>query len=243
MQPPSTPQLPFQVAALMELHERLVVHWHRDSGGNNSRDLAPLDGIDLTSPAALIARQHYFNFALWHEEDDARSPSASDTVIAGVKRRIDRLNQQRNDAIETIDLFLSDWLAGIPIDAPASARQNTETVGSVIDRLSILSLRLYHLDEQWNRTNVDPEHKERTAAKISVCREQQRDLAKGLDELLVDICQGVKRHKVYRQFKMYNDPTLNPAIYNSQSSFMSNRSIASSTGSHSEPNQENRKHD
>lgn len=236
MQPPSTPQLPFQVAELMELQKRLVVLWHLDVSSDDGPSIKHLDGIDLTSPAALIARQHYFNFALWHEEDEARSPSASDTVIAGVKRRIDRLNQQRNDAIEAIDLFLHDWLVSISIEAPVSAPQNTETVGSVIDRLSILSLRLYHLDEQLNRTNVDPDHKERTAAKISVCREQQRDLAKGLNELLMDICRGAKRHKVYRQFKMYNDPTLNPAIYNSQTSHVTPPSSSSSIGSGSEPN-------
>src|SRR5262245_25151907 len=161
----------------------------------------------------LVCEEHKFNFLLWHEEDIARSPDASDERIAGVKRAIDGFNQRRNDAIERIDDYLKQQLDTRGILAAEGARLNTETPGQAIDRLSILALRLYHMQEQLERNDADSDHLVRVQSKLDVLHTQHDDLSASLQELLSDIFSGRKRLKLYRQFKMYNDPTLNPYLY------------------------------
>lgn len=193
------------VVEINALHAHCVELWHSE----------PVS-VDHPPPLDLIARNHAFNFELWHEEDKARSPSATDPQIAAVKRAIDRLNQQRNDAIEQIDLWLEAWLTRhAPSTNPAVQRPplNTETPGSAIDRLSILALRIYHLAEQSRRSDIDPQQRLSVQAKLETCRRQRVDLSESLDQLLGDIRSGVKSHRVYRQLKMYNDPSLNPYLY------------------------------
>lgn len=190
------------VDEIMKLHAMTVADWHNQPINNESPGFL-----------GLVCQQHIYNFELWHQEDIARSPEVGDAEIAQVKRRIDKFNQQRNDAIEKLDDAISEMLQKNPVTLQAGARQNTETVGSVIDRLSIMALRLYHYEEQIERSNVDRSHVEKVTARIQLCREQQRDLAQGLRELLGDIFSGAKRHKTYRQMKMYNDATLNPYLY------------------------------
>ena len=131
----------------------------------------------------------------------------------GSEARIDRYNQQRNDYIERIDAFLIDWLAREGIAPQKGARLNTETPGSSIDRLSILSLRIYHLQEQVDRTDATAEHKQKAADRLAICQSQCADLSGALEELLADITSGRKRLQLYRQLKMYNDPTMNPYLY------------------------------
>lgn len=190
------------VEELRQMHEFLVDRWHQQEVDN------PYDGIQ-----AIVCQQHAFNFLLWHEEDIARSPNVGDEKIAAVKRAIDGYNQNRNDWIEKIDDAVTDWLGEIGMEADEAAPLNTETPGSAVDRLSIMSLRLYHLHEQIERTDVEPAHIESVQHKIAVCRLQQADLSQSLQELLDDIRCGRKRHRTYRQFKMYNDPALNPYLY------------------------------
>jgi hypothetical protein len=192
------------VHAVTELHQATVQHWHQDELDN------PYDDF-----LHLVCEQHQRNYLLWHEEDAARSPDASDAVIAGVKRRIDKLNQQRNDWIERLDDFLVRKTEAWGIRPRPRAKLNTETPGSAIDRLSILALRLYHMEEQAARRDADAEHRRRCAEKLAILRQQHEDLAKSLGELLADIAAGRRRLRVYRQFKMYNDPTTNPCLYNS----------------------------
>ena len=115
--------------------------------------------------------------------------------------------------IEKVDDALTEVLQQAGIQVLDSAKINTETPGSAIDRLSIMSLRLYHYREQAERAGADAEHAQRVADRISLCQQQHRDLSASLQQLLDDIFAGVKRHKTYRQMKMYNDPTLNPSIY------------------------------
>ena len=169
-----------------------------------------------TACSATVCQQHQFNFLLWHEEDIARSPDVSDARIAAVKRAIDRYNQQRNDWIEKIDEALIELLAAEGILPRAGARLNTETPGSAIDRLSIMSLRIYHFEEQLTRDGADDHHRANVAERLARCRVQHADLSQSLAELLDDIWAGRKLLKVYRQMKMYNDPTLNPYLYRSQ---------------------------
>ncbi|MGN6135331.1 MAG: DUF4254 domain-containing protein [Aureliella sp.] len=193
------------VDEIMRLHAATVAKWHSEPVSNQSSGFL-----------GLVCQQHLFNFELWHQEDIARSPDVTDQQIAEVKRRIDKLNQQRNDAIEKLDDAITAMLEDQQIEPKPGARQNTETPGSAIDRLSIMALRLYHYEEQIERSDVDVSHLDRVGQRIQMCREQQRDLSQGLRELLADIFAGVKRHKTYRQMKMYNDASLNPFLYKSK---------------------------
>lgn len=162
---------------------------------------------------SVIIDQSRLNYLLWHEEDEARRSDVDDAKIAQVKRSIDRLNQQRNDYIERIDEAVLRAVEEEGVHASEGIPMNTETPGSVFDRLSIAALRLYHLKEQVERTDVDKIHIEKVEASIKRVTEQRTDLIDSLVVLLDDIFNGRKRLKVYRQLKLYNDPNLNPAVY------------------------------
>jgi hypothetical protein len=200
----SSPDFP-TVAELTRLQIDAVARWHREPIENH------FDGIKQ-----LVCTQHQHNYRLWHEEDKARSPSATDQEIAVVKRAIDKLNQARNDMIEKIDDALTEALCHSGIKTDDGVRINTETPGSAIDRLSIMSLRLYHYREQMDRADASTEHRQKVADRIALCEQQHADLSGSLQQLLDDIFAGEKQHKTYRQMKMYNDPTLNPQIYQSE---------------------------
>ncbi len=198
------------IATLINLQTETVERWHREPIENPFDESQPL--------LHTICQQHSFNFLLWHEEDIARSPDVSDAEIARVKRSIDRYNQQRNDWIEKIDDQIASMLEQQNVLPPAEAPMNTETPGSTMDRLSILALRLYHLHEQLDRPDVDQAHLDSVQRKITICRLQQDELGTALEQLIDDLFAGRKRHRIYRQFKMYNDPTLNPYLYQSANS-------------------------
>jgi hypothetical protein len=159
-----------------------------------------------------VRRQHRANFELWHIEDEARVPSATDAELAGVKRRVDRTNQRRNDLAEELDRALLGWLEakGLPNSA---APLNSESPGLMIDRLSILSLKIYHTREEAKRTGAPAGHVTRNLDRLAILMEQRADLAACLDALWRETLAGTRRFKLYRQLKMYNDPSLNPAIY------------------------------
>jgi hypothetical protein len=150
---------------------------------------------------------------LWHEEDVARSPDVGDAKIAAVKRAIDGYNQKRNDAIEKIDDYLKREVETRGIVVLPTARLNTETPGQAIDRLSILALRIYHMEDQLERSDATAEHLARVRVKLEILHIQHEDLSGSLQELFNDIFAGRNRLKLYRQFKMYNDPSLNPYLY------------------------------
>ncbi|MBN1852442.1 MAG: DUF4254 domain-containing protein [Pirellulales bacterium] len=184
------------------MHRATVRAWHDRPVSN------PYEGL-----VAIACTQHQYNFRLWHEEDMARSLDADDTQIAKVKRTIDTCNQHRNDWIERIDEAILQFLASNAIVALPDAPLNTETPGSVIDRLSILALRIYHHEEQLERIDAAPAHHRRVKDRLVICLEQHADLSSALIVLLKDIFAGRKKLKLYRQLKMYNDPTLNPCLY------------------------------
>jgi hypothetical protein len=163
----------------------------------------------------FIEANHRFNNLLWDEEDQARRKDVPDAAIAANKRAIDGYNQRRNDAIERIDECLLADLAGVA--RRSDARMSSETAGGMIDRLSILALKIFHMRLQTRRTDASREHIETCSAKLARLEEQRRDLAACLARLLAECAGGAAYFKVYRQFKMYNDPTLNPYLYGKQS--------------------------
>jgi hypothetical protein len=189
---------------ITQLHDHLVTLWHQDPA-------APAD-VQHESFLASIARQHRANYELWHIEDEARRPGASDAELADVKRRIDVTNQRRNDAVEELDRALLDDLAPRGLPNP-EAELHSETPGLMIDRLSILALKIYHTREEACRENAPQGHEERNCARLAILEEQRADLARCLDALWSRILTGTRRFKLYRQLKMYNDPSLNPSIY------------------------------
>ncbi len=191
------------VKTITDLHRETVDLWHRQQLHN-----------DFASDFLKLAcEQHRRNYDLWHEEDIARSPDVSDQEIARVKRSIDRLNQERNDHIEKLDAAIIELLGQHGVQPLPNAPMNTETPGSAIDRLSIMSLRIYHMNEQIQRTDASEEHRQKAAERLARCLEQHGDLSLSLEQLLGDLFAGRKFLKVYHQFKMYNDPAMNPYLY------------------------------
>jgi hypothetical protein len=170
----------------------MVVRWHPQ----------PID-CSYDGFLGIVCRQASFNFLLWHEEDVARRPDVGDAQIAQAKRAIDKYNQQRNDLIEKIDDWIAERLAELGVVVSADAPQNTETLGSAIDRLSILALRIYHLEE----------HGPIAAGKLRLALQQLADLSLASQQLADELAAGRKRHKTSRALKMYNDPMLNPYLF------------------------------
>src|SRR3712207_2303779 len=147
----------------------------------------------------------------WHYEDLIRDPHINAEEGMSLKRRIDHSNQDRTDLVEQIDSYFRQQYSDVrPSD---DATINTESPAWAVDRLSILALKIYHMQEQTERTDAAAEHVEKCKTKLAVLLEQQKDLSTAIDQLLDDIQQGRKYMKVYRQMKMYNDPTTNPILY------------------------------
>jgi hypothetical protein len=203
---------------ITRMHDEATLRWHQEALTLNEPvpagpiDQLPTDPSTTTSPDLILKvalAQHRANFDLWHEEDKARDPAATDAEITRVKHAIDTLNQRRNDLVENLDRMLLS-AAG---DQNPSAPLHSESPGLIIDRLSILALKLYHTAEEALRDTATEAHRQKNRDRLALLEEQRADLAACLAALWKQVLAGDRRFKLYRQMKMYNDPELNPAIY------------------------------
>ncbi|MFN5724537.1 MAG: DUF4254 domain-containing protein [Betaproteobacteria bacterium] len=214
----STHVPPLRAADVLALQDRLLADatW---PGAAPPPQAGAQAGPDLWH---WVTTNHRFNSLLWAEEDLARRTQVADADIAANKRAIDRYNQARNDATERVDEWLLQALGLVDAEsartdaprslAPAGARLNSETAGSMVDRLSIMALKVHAMRQQTHRRDVDDAHRAASQIKLQRLEEQRRDLAGCLDTLLADAAAGRAYFKVYRQFKMYNDPRFNPVL-------------------------------
>lgn len=155
--------------------------------------------------------KNWIDAVQWHLEDMIRDPDINPVTALALKRRIDQSNQDRTDLVELIDSYFLEKYKDVEPQPGASI--NTESPAWAIDRLSILTLKIYHMRQEAERTDTTPEHRKKCQEKLTVLLEQQVDLSSAIDRLLVDIQAGEKYMKVYKQMKMYNDPALNPVLY------------------------------
>lgn len=159
----------------------------------------------------VLYTKNWIDAAQWHMEDIIRDPDIDLHEAIELKRTIDRSNQERTDMVEELDTRFREHYAGVEVSADATI--NTESPAWAIDRLSILALKIWHMREQAERTDTDDEFRRRAEGRLSILLEQRADLSDAIDTLLADIAAGRKYMKVYRQMKLYNDPTTNPALY------------------------------
>lgn len=184
--------------------------WHKE---NPQIDEPRLDDIPSTSKLKqLILAQHLQNFKIWHEEDKARRRDVEPIVIAECKQYIDQLNQKRNDLMEQIDICFLELIQPL-LPKNFNATMNTESIGMAIDRVSVLSLKIWHMNEQIERKEVSDTHILNCKQKLEVLKIQHADLTTAIIGLVNEFHQGTRTPKLYFQFKMYNDPTLNPELY------------------------------
>ena len=186
------------------IHDILLVTWAAGSSLTFEGELY-----------VLIASQHRANYDLWQLEDAVRAPGATDAEVAALKRAIDKANQHRNDLVEQVDTSLMDWIArqSGAVHFTKNTPLNSESPGLMVDRLSILALKIFHTRIELERIGAPVGHSKRNYDRMEVLLEQRSDLAHCLEELWRGVLKGTRRFKVYHQLKMYNDPELNPAIY------------------------------
>ncbi|WP_418535106.1 DUF4254 domain-containing protein [Odoribacter laneus] len=177
------------------------------------------DNVDtpIQNPYPLKSIEYYLylknwiDTVQWHFEDIIRDPHIDPTEALLLKRRIDKSNQDRTDLVELIDSYFLDKFKAVTVLPDALI--NTESPAWAIDRLSILALKIYHMQQEVNRTDTSLEHHQQCEKKLNILLEQQKDLSTAIGQLLDDIAAGRKYMKVYKQMKMYNDPALNPVLY------------------------------
>ena len=177
----------------------------------NSVDATMNNPYELKSIEYYLYLKNWIDAVQWHFEDIIRDPNIDPVEALKLKRRIDKSNQDRTDLVELIDSYFLDKYKAVKVKETATI--NTESPAWAIDRLSILTLKIYHMAEEVNRTDTSKEHHDQCQTKLNILLEQQKDLSSAIDQLLADIEAGDKYMKVYKQMKMYNDPALNPVLY------------------------------
>jgi hypothetical protein len=189
------------------IFNQVIADYHK----NDHVDTPIQNPYPLRSIEYYLYLKNWIDTVQWHLEDIIRDPNIDPVEALKIKRRIDKSNQDRTDLVELIDSYFLDKYKDVEILPDASI--NTESPAWAIDRLSILALKIYHMREQAERKDSTPGHHESCQQKLNILLEQQIDLSTAIDQLLADIEAGRKFMKVYKQMKMYNDPSLNPVLY------------------------------
>ena len=189
------------------IFEQAVADYHID----DDVDAATRQPYDPSSIEGVLYAKNRIDAVQWHLEDIIRDPEIDPVAALALKRRIDRSNQERTDMVEELDTYFRTLYADVKTLDGATI--NTESPAWALDRLSILALKIYHMQAEVNRADADDAHRARCAAKLAVLEEQRADLISAIDDLLDDIAAGRKYMKVYRQMKMYNDADTNPVLY------------------------------
>ena len=189
------------------IFEKSVVDYHV----TDSVDAPMNNPYELKTIEYYLYLKNWIDAVQWHFEDIIRDPQIEPNAALTLKRRIDKSNQDRTDLVELIDSYFPDKYKDVKPMAEATI--NTESPAWAIDRLSILALKIYHMQKEVERTDTTPEHHAQCKAKLDILLEQKKDLSSAIDQLLADIESGKKYMKVYKQMKMYNDPALNPVLY------------------------------
>lgn len=190
-----------------QIFDQVIKDYHK----TDNIDTTIVNPYEVKSIEYYLYLKNWIDTVQWHLEDIIRDPNINAEEALKIKRRIDKSNQDRTDLVELIDsYFLDKYKAVIPNN---SAKINTESPAWAIDRLSILALKIYHMQQEVDRPEASEEHKEACRKKLDTLLEQRVDLSTAIEELFEDIESGNKYMKVYKQMKMYNDPELNPILY------------------------------
>jgi len=198
-----------QAQACIRIFEQSIEDYHRHDDVN-----APMQNpYPEGSLEYLLYKKNWIDTVQWHLEDLIRDPEIAPETLVQLKRRIDASNQERTDTVEEMDDWFLHYFQQQKVERKPHARMNSETPAWLLDRLSILMLKIYHMREQTLRTDVDENHIAKCQQKLNILMEQKVDLGRCFDELIEDILNGERYMKVYRQMKMYNDASLNPVLY------------------------------
>lgn len=176
----------------------------------NDVDQSVVNKYETDTPEFLLFRKNWIDAVQWHLEDIIRDPKIDPERALKIKRRIDKSNQDRTDLVEAIDDYYFEHFKNVKLQE--YARLNTETLGWAIDRLSILRLKVYHMNEEANRSEATKDYIKKCTFKLHVLKTQSNDLARAIDELFEDLKSGHRIAKTYKQMKMYNDPEMNPVL-------------------------------
>ncbi|MBO7594677.1 MAG: DUF4254 domain-containing protein [Salinivirgaceae bacterium] len=190
-----------------KIFEQSIADYHK----KDDVDTPIANPFEIKTIEYYLYLKNWIDTVQWHLEDIIRNPEIDPVEALKIKRRIDKSNQDRTDLVELIDSYFLDKYKDVKVQPGATI--NTESPAWAVDRYSILSLKIYHMQEQVGRTDVSAEHKAQCQNKLNVLLEQKKDLGGAIDQLLDDIVAGRKYMKVYKQMKMYNDPNLNPVLY------------------------------
>ncbi|TGL45137.1 DUF4254 domain-containing protein [Leptospira perdikensis] len=193
----------------VSIFQESVLDWHKNEAPHPNP--YPEGSLEST-----LYQKNHIDTIQWHIEDEIRRPDIALEDVVALKRKIDKLNQDRTDMVEKLDDFAIDMFRSVT--PKPGARLNSESPAWLLDRMSILELKIYHMEEQVSRkdASASKEHIAKCQTKLDILLDQREDLKKCLDELFLDYAEGTKRVKVYRQMKMYNDQNLNPSLYKNQ---------------------------
>lgn len=190
-----------------KLFDGVIVDYHK----TDDVDATMVNPFKAQTIESVLYLKNWIDTVQWHLEDIIRNPEIDPVEALAIKRRIDKSNQDRTDLVERIDSYFLEKYASVKVKS--SAVINTESPAWAIDRLSILALKIYHMRNEVERTDVSADHKAACQKKLDVLLEQREDLSSAIDQLIKDIENGDRYMKVYKQMKMYNDPNLNPILY------------------------------